>query len=88
MHADPRRPELIEYEMSTMVGQRVFGIALGCEDLNDHQMLRNDKMIQLMTDTAKTAASPPTLCRMENRIDKESLWRMAEVLLETFIRSF
>jgi len=54
---DPRLPQLIKHNMSTMVGQRVYGIALGYEDLNDHQTLRNDKMIQLMTSTAKTAAS-------------------------------
>ena len=85
---DPRLPQLIKHDMPTMVGQRIYGIALGYEDLNDHQTLRNDKMIQLMTSTAKTAASPPTLCRMENSIDKKSLWRMAEVLFETFIKSF
>jgi len=85
---DPRRPELIEHDMATMIGQRVYGIALGCEDLNDHQTLRNDKMIQLMTATAKPAASPPTLCRMENNIDRKSLWRMAAAIFDTFIQSF
>ena len=33
---DARRPELIEHAVATLVGQRVFGIALGYEDLNDH----------------------------------------------------
>ena len=33
---DTRRQELIEHEVSTLVGQRVFGIALGYEDLIDH----------------------------------------------------
>src|SRR3954466_14687386 len=31
---DERRAELIEHEVVTLVGQRVFGIALGYEDLN------------------------------------------------------
>jgi Transposase DDE domain group 1 len=30
---DERRPELIEHEVATLIGQRVFGIALGYEDL-------------------------------------------------------
>ena len=33
---DGRAPELIEHEVGTMVGQRIFGIALGYEDLVDH----------------------------------------------------
>ncbi len=39
---DVRCPELIEHEVVTLVGQRVFGIALGYEDLNDHDELRHD----------------------------------------------
>ena len=39
---DVRCPELIEHEVVTLVGQRVFGIALGYEDLNDHDDLRHD----------------------------------------------
>ncbi|MGE4257598.1 MAG: IS1380 family transposase, partial [Xanthobacteraceae bacterium] len=42
---DERRPELIEHEVKTLVGQRVFGIALGYEDLNDHDELRHDPMM-------------------------------------------
>ena len=39
---DVRRQDLIEHEVVTLVGQRVFGIALGYEDLNDHDELRHD----------------------------------------------
>ena len=37
---DVRCPEFIEHEVATLVGQRVFGIALGYEDLNDHDLRR------------------------------------------------
>jgi hypothetical protein len=37
---DERRADLIEHEVVTLIGQRVFGIALGYEDLNDHDELR------------------------------------------------
>ncbi|MGH8633955.1 MAG: IS1380 family transposase [Burkholderiales bacterium] len=39
---DERDPDLIEHTVRTLIGQRVFGIALGYEDLNDHEQLRHD----------------------------------------------
>ena len=45
---DERRPELIEHSVATLVGQRVFGIALGYEDLNDHDELRHDPMMAVL----------------------------------------
>jgi Transposase DDE domain group 1 len=45
---DERRPELIEHEVATLVGQRVFGIALGYEDLNDHDDLRHDPLMAVL----------------------------------------
>jgi hypothetical protein len=43
--SDQRRPDLIEHEVRTLVSQRVFGIALGYEDLNDHDQLRHDPLM-------------------------------------------
>jgi len=45
---DRRRPELIEHLVPTLVGQRVFGIALGYEDINDHDDLRHDPVIAVL----------------------------------------
>jgi len=45
---DVRRAEWIEHEVATLVGQRVFGIALGYEDLNDHDHLRHDPMMAVL----------------------------------------
>src|SRR3981189_1484434 len=45
---DERRPEYIEQGVATLVGQRVFGIALGYEDLNDHDELRHDPMMAIL----------------------------------------
>ena len=39
---DSRSPEQVEHTVATMVGQRVFGIALGYEDVLDHDQLRHD----------------------------------------------
>lgn len=43
--ADGRRRDLIEHDVTTLVAQRVFGIALGYEDLNDHDQLRHDPLM-------------------------------------------
>jgi hypothetical protein len=45
---DERRPQWIEHEIATLVSQRVFGIALGYEDLNDHDELRHDPMMAVL----------------------------------------
>ena len=43
--ADGRAPERVVHEVATLVGQRVFGIALGYEDLVDHDQLRHDPVL-------------------------------------------
>src|SRR5947199_10344844 len=45
---DERRRDLIEHEVATLVRQRVFGIALGYEDINDHDELRHDPMMAVL----------------------------------------
>src|SRR5258707_1478465 len=45
---DERRADLIEHEVVTLLGQRVFGIALGYEDLNDHDELRHDPVMAVL----------------------------------------
>ena len=45
---DHRAPELIEHTVATLVGQRVFGIALGYEDLSDHDHLRHDPVMAVL----------------------------------------
>src|SRR5437764_3202979 len=45
---DARRQDLIEHEVKTLIGQRVFGLALGYEDLNDHDALRHDPVMAVL----------------------------------------
>ena len=45
---DRRDQTLIEHEVRTLVGQRVFGLALGYEDLNDHDHLRHDPLFAVL----------------------------------------
>jgi hypothetical protein len=89
---DPREPLLVKHEQRMMIAQRILGIALGYEDLNDHQTLRHDPLLQTLTEKTPEPdtplASPPTLCRLENRVGRKALVQMAEVFVETFIASF
>ena len=45
---DTRSAALVEHEVPTLVAQRVFGLALGYEDLNDHDRLRHDPMMAVL----------------------------------------
>jgi hypothetical protein len=89
---DPRNPELITHTQRSLLAQRVFGIALGYEDLNDHQTLRDDPLWQLLAqrqpDPQQPLASAPTLCRLENRVGRRALFEMSRALVEQFIASF
>jgi hypothetical protein len=86
---DPRDPALIAHDQKAMLAQRVVAIALGYEDLNDHQALRADPALQIAVGRGPEPdaglASPPTLCRLENRVDRQSLIRIAGALVDQFI---
>ena len=86
---DPRNQALITHQQSTMLRQRIFAIAMGYEDGNDHQSLRDDPLMQLITergiDPQQPLASPPTLCRLENRVSRKTLADIAKVFVEAFI---
>ncbi len=88
---DPRTPEMIRHDQKTLLAQRITAIALGYEDLNDHQALRCDPALQIATDKLPDPdtplASPPTLCRLENRVDRKALIQVASALLDQFIAS-
>lgn len=86
--ADPRSPLLIKHGVRDMLRQRVYGLALGWEDLNDHAALRQDVAMQTAVGVDREVASAPTLCRLENWADRPSAWRLHEVLVDQFIASF
>jgi hypothetical protein len=45
---DYRFQEFVEHQVATLIGQRVFGLALGYEDLIDHDQLRHDPVMALL----------------------------------------
>lgn len=65
---DTRDPQRIEHELSEMLAQRIYGLALGYEDLNDHEELRRDPLLGLLTGKrglGEPLAGKSTLNRLE-----------------------
>ncbi len=67
-HRDPKR---IQFNLRTLIAQRIRGIALGYEDLNDHDQLYHDPLIALVSEKGRRGDSPPlagksTLNRLEH----------------------
>jgi hypothetical protein len=92
---DPRFQPLVVHDQRTILAQRIFALAAGYEDLNDHQTLRNDTLLTALTDRSLKVgqeegdplSSPSTLCRLENRVQRGDLERLSKVLVEMFIAS-
>ena len=78
-YTDRRDPDLIEHSVKELVSQRLIGLALGYEDLNDHADLRRDPLLAAVIgkedvlgqnrrskkDRGAACASPATLNRLE-----------------------
>src|SRR5581483_805660 len=47
---DHRDPELVEHTLPELLKQRIFGLCLGYEDLNDHDQLRHDPLLAVLVD--------------------------------------
>jgi hypothetical protein len=70
---DGRNAELIEHTVATLTGQRLFALALGYEDLNDHDELRHDPVMAVLAGKLKArrsdcapVAGKSTLSRLEH----------------------
>ena len=85
---DPRDPERIEHSIDELLRQRVYALVQGYEDLNDHDRLRHDLALQTALGKVTPGASSPTLCRMEQRADRQTAAAIHDVILDRFIASF
>ena len=95
---DGRNQNRIEHTIAEMLAQRVYGIALGYEDLNDHEQLRKDPVFGILAgreDPDTLLAGKSTLNRMElgagvkDRYKKITFWKdsVDELLVNVFIES-
>lgn len=84
---DARQAGKVVHSTRAMVAQRVLALAQGYEDLNDHDTLRHDLLLQSAAGRDRTLASAPTLCRMENRAGRHAAMALNSLLVELFIES-
>jgi hypothetical protein len=66
--SDGRRPLLVKHKLAEMLSQRIYGLALGYEDLNDHEQLRSDPLLGVLSgkrDLDEPLAGKSTLNRLE-----------------------
>ncbi|HEY8670546.1 MAG TPA: IS1380 family transposase [Terriglobales bacterium] len=95
---DGRNQDQIMHSMLEMLSQRIYGLALGYEDINDHEQLRNDPVFGILAgreDLDEPLAGKSTLNRMElgvgtkDRYKKITFWKEAvdELLVKVFIES-
>jgi hypothetical protein len=66
--SDYRQPERIEHRLEEMLAQRIYGLALGYEDLNDHEQLRQDPLLGVLAgkkELGEPLAGKSTLNRLE-----------------------
>ena len=85
---DLRRRASCKHDGLSLLRQRIYALASGYEDLNDHQQLRRDLAIQTAVDRTDVLASSSTLCRWENRSDRQAAWDIHKVMIEQFVASF
>ena len=77
--ADDRVRGRCEHTQLSLLRQRVYALAIGDEDLNDHQQLRHDLALQSAIDRDRPLASPSTLCRWENNATGETASSLSDL---------
>ena len=82
---DPRSPERIRHELRDLVAQRLYGLCCGYEDLNDHDRLRHDPLMQTAVGKVDELASSPTFSRLETRATRAEVMALNGVLVDQFI---
>jgi hypothetical protein len=95
---DGRNRNMVEHSILEMLSQRVYGLALGYEDVNDHEQLRRDPVFGILAgreELEQPLAGKSTLNRMElgagvkDRYKKITFWKEAidELLVKVFLES-
>jgi Transposase DDE domain group 1 len=96
---DGRNPIFVEHRLDQLLAQRVYALALGYEDLNDHDQLRHDPLLGLLAGKTEPGedvlAGKSTLNRMElgdgtpDRYKKITFWRDAidDLLVDVFVEA-
>jgi hypothetical protein len=82
---DYRSPLLIKHDLLKMIKQRTYLMALGYEDCDDSDTLREDPIISMVLEG--DLASQPTLSRLENNISKRTIFALYAKFIERYVKS-
>jgi Transposase DDE domain group 1 len=82
---DWRNALFIEHHTHEMLCQRIYQIAAGYQDCNDADTLRSDPTFQTIVGKSDPLASQPTLSRLENHADEQTIERLGAVGLQWFL---
>jgi hypothetical protein len=89
-HVPEWRRGPVAHSLEDLVRQRVLQIACGYEDQDDADTLRVDPLFKLACgrppETGRDLASQPTLSRLENAPNSRACYRMAQALVELYVR--
>src|SRR5678810_408234 len=78
----------ITHTLRDLLAQRIYALCCGYEDLNDHDALRDDLLMQTAVGRVDALASSPTLSRLETRATRAQAAALHGVLVEQFIARF
>jgi Transposase DDE domain group 1 len=89
---DHRDTRYTDHSYEEMLRQRIFQIACGYDDANDGNFLRHDAAFKAACERlpllGQPLASQPSISRLEHAARRAELYRLAQVLLETFLASY
>jgi len=88
--SDSRDSRYVQHSLETLTTQRTLQIAAGYEDGNDSDSLRHDAALKSFCDqlpeTGQQLGSGSTLCRMENSVSWQDIWRIQEMWVARYIQ--
>lgn len=85
---DCRNQSYVVHSLESMVRQRLYALALGYEDYNDHDSLRKDPLLQSAVERAENLAGKSTICRFEQNTDSiAAIDSLDHLLLDLYIKT-
>ena len=82
---DERRGASVQHSMHSLLAQRIYGLCLGWSDVCDHNVLRNDLVMQTAVGRAEPLGSGPTLSRLETKATPAHAAALHDVLMQQFL---
>jgi hypothetical protein len=85
---DQRQAGKVAHKLLPLLRQRVYAVALGHEDVNDHAGLRDDLALQTAVGRDERLASASTVGRLDRAADRAWAWAAHVSMVESFVTSF